>query len=140
VTVPEARQTFSTAEHIEKWLNRIIKTKWFREVTHPYYKCITSEGCGSPATYAMFVQRVCVIETKRSNRGRGNYFTKKITLPKWAFFKLYALHELAHIAAQTHEHGPIFCRVFLNLVRQFISHNAYRQLGEAYERNKVKIS
>lgn len=47
-----------------------------------------------------------------------------ISLPQEAWYELYVLHEIAHcplLGLEVEKHGPEYCRVFLDLVEQFMS-------------------
>lgn len=80
--------------------------------------------------------------------GRDNQFarggSRKLVFPKWAWFKLVILHEIAHsltLYKFDHSiayHGPEFCWAFMELVERFMPTDA-PALTEAYAKHRIKV-
>lgn len=76
----------------------------------------------------------------RIARGRS----ESLSLPRFARNVSYVCHEMSHcIAAQRgmdDSHGPHFARIMLDVVRQFVSNDASRDLRYHFRERGVKIA
>jgi len=85
---------------------------------------------------------------KKGRAGTSAYGTEKgISVPQWAWHKAIVLHELAHVVVlrkdprRSHEaHGWLFCRVYLELVEEFIGADVAQELREAFDLMRVAYS
>ncbi len=110
---------------VQYYVNRVVQSAWWRsrfpEVT--YIDVHTSRAC----------------------RGHAYARQRRITMPPFSRHPLYILHEVAHIASD-HDgeyktrasHGPEYCRVYLDLVGQFIGEDVAEELRLSMDANKVK--
>ena len=80
--------------------------------------------------------------------GRGTRIARgrreSLSLPRFARNVSYVCHEMSHCIAAQHEmddsHGPHFARIMLDVVRQFVSDDASKDLRYHFRERGVKIA
>lgn len=64
----------------------------------------------------------------------------KLRLPDWSRLPGIVLHELAHATAFEDQHGPIFCKNYIDLLHRFYSAYWAGQLAKHFDVNGVKVA
>jgi putative metallohydrolase (TIGR04338 family) len=113
-----------TMDDISRRLSEIMNTDWYFKRYRHVREIRLHDGRG----------------TQRCLGGRdrdGNY---TITMPRWGRVELFLLHELAHcVGGPGHGHGPLFCSVYLGLVRRFIGIESANELRENFYFSDVRF-
>lgn len=63
--------------------------------------------------------------------------TATIWIPAGSWTSPVVVHELAHLAVDVDDHGPLFAGALLTLVRRFVGFDAYGALSAAFDRRGV---
>lgn len=125
----ETGRQFKSQAEIELWVQDVTETEWWLE-RHPdvwRVECPTvkrSTGEGSVGSYFEDTSSG-VIEMHESHWNAR-----------------CVLHELAHVCAAplgSTSHDPIFARVYLDLVREFISFPAYDELRRRFNEYSIEV-
>lgn len=117
---------------INKMVQRIVRSKRFSKE----FGDLNSRNSG-----------VTVTDGRGRRSGAASWFTNEIAMPRFARHKLYALHEVAHLAATHQEwedvgrlsgrlsealHGPRFRRAYLTLVKWECGKEAYEEMRRLF--------
>ena len=84
----------------------------------------------------------------RDGRGRSNAggCSRYIAMPRWSRTRLVIIHELAHTCQHRSRypyedaaHGPVFARIYLDLVEEFLGREVSSELALAFRKCKVRV-
>ena len=77
----------------------------------------------------------------KSKKSTYSWITHKIRLNSPDCNKSILIHELAHACTPKHfqPHGPMFCRIYIELVRQFLSEDAAKLLEKSFNNHNVRL-
>lgn len=116
---------FESLTAVQAWIDGIVASDWWQKRFPKIKKIVALDGRGR-------------------NNGVGGRLTGHpeigyVRLPKATRYRLYILHEMAHVAQPQWSacHGKEFCRVFMALVRRWMGRAAAHALRNAFRRNVV---
>jgi len=132
VTVPEALERLETVEEMQAWVDKIVRTRWWR-----VYKLPSASKAKHRAGRLISYGKITVKDGRARRSASG--WRGSIKMPKWSRTKLIVLHEVAHaIQTESPSHGRQYARIYLDLVTRFIGPEAGRQLKAAYVKHHVR--
>lgn len=120
-----------TVSEAQAWVDTIVGSRWYHS-----YRVVSKRGGPVRSHHRTDV----VLSDGRGRRSACHYIgTAEIALPRSTRDRLTILHELAHLMVpERPAHGRTFVQVHLDLVRRWIGHDAWRDLREAYQQQRVK--
>lgn len=111
---------FKTIEECQAFADQVTESEYWK--THfPYIRKVFVRRARGKTAHAIF-----------------NYGL--IMLPKHFYNELTILHELAHhlVPVPHADHGPLWCAVYIDLVREFLGDQKAKQLSECFAESRVK--
>lgn len=109
-----------TVPEIQSYVDRLIKSAWFRRRWPSVKSVIVKDGRGR-------------IRAGASDDG-------SILMPFWCRYRYIVLHEISHLLPDWNvaDHGPEFCKVYLELVKHCMGRDAWEKLRTSFKNNRVK--
>ena len=121
---------FETIPRVREFVEKILRSQWYKA-----YKVMPTVVGG----WERHPYRYCEIRDGRGRR-RPCATTGVMKLPRAGRYKHVVLHELAH-HMQTERrpwHGKQFRRIYLDLVRRWMGHDAWELLRAEYKKRNVR--
>src|SRR5262245_45382772 len=117
---------FPSLPAVQAWVNGIVASRWWR-------------------SRFSFINSVIVLDGRGRLRGPagrvpGQPWSGYMRLPRATRYKVYVLHELAHVLQPelSPAHGVEFCVIFLGLVRRWIGKEAAVHLRWSFRQQGVR--
>jgi hypothetical protein len=139
------QMAFDTIREMATWFRNIMESDWFQRRFPHFYKLRIRYKPGMRGAWAWVTQHNVTTNTNNPEFMQ-HAVTGKIEFSRWAQGisgenggSVIMLHELAHcILPSRHHHDRRWARVFLELVRHFISDNYAAILEAQFKARKVK--
>ena len=114
VLMPIARR-FSTFKEVEQFVENLTASEWWHKTFPDAPLHVIVEQRSATAAFSVSHENVIAIANNPNHRTSA-----------------VVLHELAHVASRTGDHGPIFREALLKLVRHEMGYYAYIDLRNEY--------
>lgn len=124
---------------IKDLVKEILTSRWYGNYWQNLPECDVEASRNKRGP----IEHIHVLDGRGRRRARGGRplgaLRGSIALPRWARNRWIMLHEIAHVF-QTEEpsHGRQFARIYLDLVKRWISPGASKLLRDSYRTHKVK--
>lgn len=113
-------EKFSCIKGCQEYANKVVASSYWQK-RFPYIKSIR-------------------VKHKRGKTALATFSMGLIQLPIHFYNELTLLHELAHhVVPRPHApHGPLWCAVYADLVKEFLGEKASDQLAASFAKGRVK--
>ncbi len=116
-----AGKTLSSIKECQDYANKALNCDYWR-IRYPYIRNVK-------------------IRRSKGKHAMSTFFWGLIELPPHFFNELTILHELAHhVVPRPHaHHGPLWCAVYVDLVREFLDKELAANLVKAFQDGRVRF-
>jgi hypothetical protein len=130
----------------QAFADRITTSKWFEEKTQFRRRRIIVDQHRGSGAYALGDRAKIVLGNKSriyyGGTSKASYFKETTVLPSCASDPWIIIHEIVHhmVPSTLAWHGPLFARLLLEGVGEFIGAEAKEALAREYREHKVDYS